>query len=70
MGNVIAYLLLVVPFALFVAAYGWLRMGPKRCPNCRTLTLGNWGIPVGIRRMHFHCKQCGTKFQGNWRLPL
>ena len=63
-------ILLTTVFAIIVVGYAWLRMGPKRCPNCRRLVWGIWGIPVGIRRMHFRCKQCGTEFQGHWRLPL
>ena len=66
MGEIIVF----VVFALFWLAYFFLRFGPKRCPNCRRWTWGFFGIPVGIRRMHFRCKACGAKFQGNWRLPL
>ena len=55
---------------LLLFCYFWLRMGPKRCPNCRTFVWGVWGVPVGIRRMQFRCKSCGTKFQGHSRFPL
>jgi hypothetical protein len=57
-------------FVLFWAGYFWLRFGPKRCPRCRTWVFGYWGVPVGIRMMHFHCKRCGMRFVGNKRLPV
>ena len=60
-------------FAFLLSAvmlYSWLRFGPKRCPQCRTLTWGYWGTPIGSRRMHFHCRRCGAYFEGNRRLPL
>ena len=70
MAHFVGVLCAMVLFALVLCGYFWLRMGPKRCPDCGKLTWGVWGIPVGIRRMHFHCKACGTRFQGNWRLPV
>ena len=66
LSTAVAILLISLPVVL----YAWLRFGPKRCPNCRGLTWGVPGVPVGIRRWHFHCKGCGTDFQGHWRLPL
>ncbi len=60
--------LLLIPF--LILAYFWLRMGPKRCPNCKKLTWGIWGPHIGIRKMYFKCPVCGTKFEGNKRLPL
>ena len=57
-------------FTLMLLGYFWLRFGPMRCPRCGRLVFGYPGIPVGIRRMHFHCKGCGTRFDGHYRLPL
>ena len=68
--ELLAVILLPLAIALALSAYFWLRFGPKRCPNCRKLAWGVWGLPVGIRRMHFHCKRCGNDLQGHWRLPL
>jgi hypothetical protein len=56
--------------ALLFTLYGWLRFGPKRCPKCGRMTWGVPGLPIGIRRWHFHCKGCGADSQGHWRLPL
>jgi hypothetical protein len=63
-------LLLTAFVALCLFTYVWLRFGPKRCPDCRTLVWGYAGIPVGIRKMHFHCRRCGKRFVGHKRLPL
>jgi hypothetical protein len=65
-----ASLIVVAPVLVLLLGYFWLRLGPKRCPQCRRLTLGYWGPPVGIRRMIFHCAQCGSRFEGHKRLPL
>ncbi len=53
-----------------LAAYFWLRFGPKRSPSCRRLVFGHPGVPVGIRRFHFRCGLCSTRFEGHRRLPL
>ncbi len=55
---------------VILSTYFWLRFGPKPCPKCGSLTWGYWGTPIGVRRMHFHCKQCGEYFERHWRLPL
>ena len=60
--------LLLIPSAL--AVYFLLRFGPKRCPKCRSWTWGFPGVPIGVRRWHFHCKRCGTYFEGHFRLPM
>ena len=70
MSPMLGFVCAMASLTLLLFAYFWLRMGPKRCPNCGKLTWGYWGVPIGIRRMHFHCKACGTRFQGSWRLPL
>ena len=67
MIDAIASLGLMVPISLCLIAYWCLHMVPTRCQNCRRFT---WGMPVGIRRMHFHFRSCGTDFQGCWRLPF
>jgi hypothetical protein len=56
--------------AFIICGYFWFRFGPLRCPHCRKFVFGYFGIPVGIRRMHFHCKGCGARFDGHKRLPL
>jgi hypothetical protein len=61
-------LLLLVALILFL--YGWLRFGPLRCPKCRRRVFGYAGVPVGIRRMQFHCNRCDVRFEGHPRLPL
>jgi tRNA(Ile2) C34 agmatinyltransferase TiaS len=63
-------LVVVATGVCLVVLYGWLRFGPKCCPNCGTRTMGVWGPPIGIRRMFFRCKACGTRFEGRRRLPL
>jgi hypothetical protein len=60
----------VLVIGLPFGVYFFLRFGPKRCPRCRKLAWGVFGPPIGIRRMHFHCKNCGTYFEGHRRLPL
>ena len=63
-------LILIGLIAAIALLYGWLRFGPLRCPRCRRLVHGYPGVPVGIRRMQFHCRHCGERFTGHPRLPL
>jgi len=60
----------VILVAVLLIGYFWFRFGPLRCPRCRRLVWGYFGVPVGIRRMHFHCPGCETRFEGHKRLPL
>jgi hypothetical protein len=60
----------IVLIALALLIYGWFRFGPMRCPACRRLVFGYAGVPVGIRRMQFHCRRCDARFEGHPRLPL
>jgi hypothetical protein len=49
-------------------AYWFLRVGPKRCPNCNRFAWGIVKVPAGVSRMHFHCRHCGTHFEARWFL--
>ena len=44
-GQMLSTILLTTIFAIIAFGYCWLRMGPNRCPSCRKLVWGVWGIP-------------------------
>ena len=64
-GVIVAVIGLVLCFV-----YLWLRLGPRRCPNCGRWAWGHFGKPWGPRRMFFHCKKCGQEFQSRCGLGM
>ncbi len=56
-------ILLTTLFAIIVVGYVWLRMGPKRCPNCRRRVWDNldrWKYAVHIPFLNNTCISSAT----------